>query len=57
VDEVTNEASEEKLYRLTVSVTGIRMTLYVNAEDVVGMPLEGMRIMGMGQMQGTILLQ
>ena len=57
VEEITNEASEEKLYRLSVSVTGIKMTLYVNTEDVVGMPLEGMRIMGMGQMQGTVLLQ
>jgi len=56
VETITNEASEEKLYRLTVSVTGIRMTLYVNTDDVVGMPLEGMRIMGMGQMQGTVLL-
>ena len=57
VEEITNEASEEKLFRLTVSVTGIKMTLYVNTEDVVGMPMEGMRIMGMGQMQGTVLLQ
>jgi hypothetical protein len=57
VEEITNEASEEKLYRLTVSVTGIKMTLYVNTEDIVGMPLEGMRIMGMGQMQGTVLLK
>jgi hypothetical protein len=56
VEEVTNEASKEKLYRLTASVTGINMTLYVNTEDVVGMPLEGMRIMGMGLMQGTVLL-
>ena len=57
VEEITNEASEEKLYRLTATVTGIKMTLYVNTEDVLGMPLEGMRIMGMGQMQGTVLLQ
>lgn len=57
VEEITNEASEKKLYRMTISVTNIKMTLYVNVDDVVGMPMEGMRIMGMGMMQGTILLQ
>jgi len=57
IETITNEASKEKIHRMTVSVTGIRMTLYVNADDVVGMPLAGMRIMGMGQMQGTVLLQ
>ncbi|MCL2574547.1 MAG: DUF3881 family protein [Defluviitaleaceae bacterium] len=56
VDQLTNEASDEKLYRLSVSVTGIKMTMYVNAEDVVGMPMEGMRIMGMGMLQGTVLV-
>ncbi|MCL2376634.1 MAG: DUF3881 family protein [Defluviitaleaceae bacterium] len=55
VDEITNEASREKLYRLSVSVTGIKMTLYVNQEDIVGMPLEGMRIMGMGLLQGNVM--
>ena len=56
VEELTNEASNEKLFRLTVSVTGIKMTMYINSEDIVGLPMEGMRIMGMGQMQGTVLL-
>jgi len=55
VDEITNEASREKLYRLSVSVTGIKMTLYVNQEDIVGMPMQGMRIMGMGLLQGNVM--
>ena len=57
VEEITNEASMEKLYRLVVSITGTTITLYLNEKDVIGMPIVGMRIMGIGLLQGSVLIK
>lgn len=55
VEQLTNEASGEKLYRLTVMITGTKITLYINEDDLIGMPSSGMRIMGLGLLQGSVL--
>ena len=56
VEELTNEASLERIYRISVSVTDIRLTLYISENDITGMPLAGMRLMGVGMLQGAVLL-
>ncbi|MDR2166417.1 MAG: DUF3881 family protein [Clostridiales bacterium] len=56
VEEVVNEASNQKLYRLNISITDTKTTVYINQEDLIGMPMVGMRLMGIGLLQGTILL-
>ena len=56
VEELTNEASLERLYRLTVSITDIKITMYVSEADLVGAPTPGMRVMGIGVLQGTVML-
>lgn len=55
VEELTNEASLERVFRLGVSVTDTKVTMYVSDKDLTGMPMVGMRIMGIGMLQGKIL--
>ena len=56
VEELTNEASLERIYRLTVSITGTKITMYISDNDLTGSPMAGMRIMGIGLLQGAVLL-
>jgi hypothetical protein len=54
VEELTNEASDEKLYRLTICITGTKTTVYINQQDLMGLPGIGMRLMGIGMLQGSV---
>jgi len=57
VEELTNEASMQPLYRLALSIIGTKITAYINKNDLVGAPTAGMRLMGVGLMQGNMILQ
>ena len=57
VEELTNETTGEQLYRLTISITDTYTTAYINKNDVVGFPMAGMRLMGIGMLQGDVLLK
>ncbi|MCL2350001.1 MAG: DUF3881 family protein [Defluviitaleaceae bacterium] len=54
VEELTNEATQEKLYRLTVSITDTKTSVYINQDNLTGLPMVGMRLMGLGMLQGII---
>jgi len=56
VDEIINELSQEKILRLDVDITGIKLSMYVNEKDLIGAPSEGMRVMGVGMAQGFVKL-
>ena len=49
-----NIVTEETVYQLCLDVTGTKLAVYINAEDLVGMPLNGMRFMGSCCLQGKI---
>jgi len=54
VEELVNEASLERIYRISASITGTKLTLYVGEKDLTGVPIVGMRIMGIGLLQGAV---
>lgn len=54
VTEATNEATNEEIYIMDINITGTKTTLYINKNDLVGYPMEGMRIMGIGMLQGMV---
>lgn len=56
LEEITNELTDEKLYRLDCRISGTKMSTYVNQKDIVGEPSPGMRLMGIGLAQGFILI-
>ena len=49
-----NKLTEETIYNISINVTGVKFNLYINKNDVVGMPIKGMRFMGICDMQGNI---
>lgn len=53
VKEIINKETGETLYRLTLEATGIPLQVFINREDLIGLPLAGMRFMGSGKLQGT----
>ena len=55
VEEVANEATGEKLYRLTISITDTHTTAYISQDDLLGFPMIGMRLMGIGLLQGKVI--
>jgi hypothetical protein len=54
VEALTNDASGQRLYRLTISITDTQTTVYINQEDLTGLPTPGMRLMGIGLLQGSV---
>lgn len=54
LEELTNEISNEQLYKMTVLVNDISIQLVVNKEDVFGEPLVGRRYKGSIWLQGKI---
>ena len=54
VEELTNEATMEKIYRICVTATDTKLTVYINKNDLTGIPTPGMRLMGTGILQGVI---
>jgi len=51
---VVNSATEEKLYRMTLDVTGTRIQLYINHSDLIGVPSAGMRFWGVCALSGVV---
>jgi hypothetical protein len=49
-----NRITREYVYSLKLNVTGVPLSALVNAHDLVGMPMNGMRFMGVCSLQGTI---
>ena len=49
-----NVITEETVCALTLDVTGVPLRVLVNELDVVGLPMEGMRFMGICDLQGSI---
>ena len=52
---VVNSATEEKLYKMTIDVAGTRMQLYINHNDLVGLPSAGMRFWGVCALSGSVV--
>jgi len=48
-----NDVTGERVVKLALDVTGTPLTVYVNQSDLLGMPLPGMRFMGICKLQGT----
>ena len=53
-EKCANELTGEKLYRLSLNVAGSPIDICINAQDVTGLPSEGMRFMGTCWLQGRI---
>jgi hypothetical protein len=54
MDELSNPLTDEAVYGLTLDVTGVMIRLMINQSDVVGLPMAGMRFMGICDLQGSI---
>lgn len=54
VEEIINPESGEALYRLVLDITDTTSTAYINQKDLIGYPIVGMRLMGIGLLQGII---
>ena len=50
----TNRKTSERVYAITVSALETPVDIYINSEDLVGIPLEGMRFKGECLLQGFI---
>lgn len=55
VEKQQNTATKEMVYSLTLHTVGTNLTVFINEEDVMGLPMEGMRFMGICQLQGRII--
>ena len=53
-EKVLNPYTEEWVYRLLLNVMGLNLTLFINPKDLVGEPLQGMRFLGTGLLQGAV---
>ena len=56
VEDIVNTESKEYLYRLILDITDTSCTVYINKKDLIGYPTAGMRLMGIGLLQGVIRL-
>ncbi|MCQ2748469.1 MAG: DUF3881 family protein [Clostridia bacterium] len=54
VNKLENEATGEKIYKLSVFADGITLDVYVNKKKLLGEPSPGMRFMGLCWLQGKI---
>jgi hypothetical protein len=55
VETITNSMTDEKLYSMTLDVTGTNLQLYINHSDLIGTPYEGMRFWGVCALNGNVL--
>ena len=55
VDGEENEITGENVLRLSVDIIGIRLTVYVNAGDLLGDLMVGTRFLGICKLQGSIV--
>lgn len=52
-----NPFTEEEVYKLDMDITGIKVQIYINKFDVTGLPIKGMRFMGMCKLQGKVIIE
>ena len=52
---LTNSHTGEIVHRLLLNLTGTKLELYINDEDLFGIPTPGMRFLGSCLMQGSLL--
>lgn len=57
VEHLKNNMTNEKVVKLLLNITGTRLNLFINAKDLVGMPMVGMRFMGIGTLQGSAIFE
>jgi len=53
VETIANSMTKEKLYSMTVDVTGTKLQLYINHSDLTGYPSKGMRFWGVCALHGN----
>lgn len=54
IEKLTNQKTNEEIYKILADITGTKMDIFINSEDLTGYPLIGMRFMGEGCFQGFI---
>lgn len=54
VERFQNELTEETVYNMAINAIGIKFEVCINEEDLVGVPIEGMRFLGLCWMQGKL---
>lgn len=54
---ITNNETNEEVYKLTINAAGVRLQIFINKYDLIGLPLEGMRFMGNCILQGNVLFE
>lgn len=57
VELLENSITNEKVVKLLLNIAGTGMNLFVNQKELVGMPMVGMRFMGMGRLQGSAVFE
>lgn len=55
VEHLTNDLTNENVVKLLLDISGTKLNLFVNEKDLVGMPIAGMRFMGVGMLQGSAI--
>ena len=55
VQECVNSITKEKVYRMLIECSGIRMGLLINSADLLGVPTPGCRFKGDVWLQGTLV--
>lgn len=55
VETLLNYSTNEKIYRLLISIEETTFEVLINYTDIVGLPMVGMRFMGYCYMQGRVL--
>ena len=54
VQEITNKTTKEKILRINAATGNAKVTTYINKSSLIGLPTPGMRIAGMGILQGRV---
>ena len=54
VQQLVNKITSENIYKIDVRAAELDLILYIAEKDIVGMPMAGMRISGVGLLQGFI---
>jgi len=55
IDRDANSLTGEEILTVTLDINESKIDVFVNAADVLGMPMEGMRFMGVCRLQGRIV--
>ena len=55
VEEIINTDTQELVYKIAVNATGVVMQIFINKDDLLGVPILGMRFMGNCRLQGDVI--